>query len=307
MNRVHILRSCWQDMILIESNGLYALIDTGTYEAADQIMAYLDQVGVKRLEFIFITHFHRDHYGSLPVLLSHYPVGAVYMKGFSGLNIADSAGRPADQAYNDSELRKFDEFAEKAREVSEFHLIDYEVDQVCVGDFRFRVFGITNAIRELYEDPASPYYQKICFGENVNSTALFADVNGTTVYLGGDCGNSPLEVEKYSHQNDQYAKEVGVPIDLYKVPHHCCGNLFSAETLSILKPRYAVATNFRKSVENQFSGNRDLLLDSNPGITLLCTDLCGYRFTLGPDGDVSYEEIDPWPADKEKPAWMLED
>ena len=305
MNRIHFLRACWEDMIVIESNGLFAMVDTGTDLSTEQILAYLDSIGVKRLEFILITHFHRDHYGSLPALLERYPVGKVYMKTFSGLNIADSAGRPADQAYNEAELKKCEEMCETARRVSELVIIDETVDQVSVGDFHFQIYGLTDAIREMYDDPASPYHGKICFGENVNSTAMFADVNGTTVYLGGDAHNSELEYPKYTNQNDQYAKLAGRQIDLFKVPHHCCGNIFNEETLKILKPRYAVVTNFAKSVNGQFSGNRDLLLQANPEVKILCTDLCGYMFTLGPDGELSYEEIDPWPEDREKPAWML--
>lgn len=304
MNRIHFLRAIWQDMILIESNGLYAMIDTGVYEDAGQITAYLDQLGVKRLEFILITHFHRDHYGSLPVLLEHYPVGRVYMKTFSGLNIADSAGRPASKEYNDDELRKCAEMCEQVRQVSELVVIDESVDQVTMGDFCFRLFGLTDGIREMYDDPASPYYQQIVFGENVNSVVMFAEVNGTTVLLGGDAHNSELDYLKYNNQNDQYAEAIGKQIDLYKVPHHCCGNIFNEHTLDILKPRYAVVTNFTKGVNGPFAGNRDLLLQANPEVRILCTDLCGYAFTLGADGDLSYEEIDPWPEDKEKPSWM---
>ena len=304
MNRIHFLRGCWHDIILIESNGLFAMVDTGIDMVADQIQAYLDQLGVKRLEFILITHFHRDHYGSLPALLGRYPVGKVYMKTFSGLNITDSAGKPASKEYNEDELRKCAEMCELSRRVSELVIIDETVDQVSLGDFRFRLYGLTDGIKEMYDDPESPYYQQVVFGENVNSIAMFAEVNGTTVYLGGDAHNSELDYPKYSNQNDQYAEAVGKQIDLYKVPHHCCGNIFNEHTLDILRPRYAVVTNFSKAVNGPFAGNRDLMLQANPEVKILCTDLCGYAFTLGAEGDLSYEEIDPWPEDKEKPPWM---
>ncbi|MBQ4186702.1 MAG: MBL fold metallo-hydrolase, partial [Firmicutes bacterium] len=66
MNKLHFLRAVWSDIILVESNGLYGLIDTGFARAFPRIKDYLDRLGVKRLEFILITHFHKDHYGSLP-------------------------------------------------------------------------------------------------------------------------------------------------------------------------------------------------------------------------------------------------
>ena len=82
MNKIHFIRAYWSDNILIESNGRFALIDTGYARDAERISKYLDEVGVKELDFILITHFHKDHYGSLPALLKRYPVGKVYMKKF---------------------------------------------------------------------------------------------------------------------------------------------------------------------------------------------------------------------------------
>ncbi len=292
MNRIHFIRACWSDIILLESQGKYALIDTGFSDAfSSRIDPYLKQLGVEKLEFILITHFHRDHYGSLPALLDHYPVGKVYMKKFSGLNISTSSGREASDEYNRTEEALCEAMCEQARRLSELVVIDGSFDRVCLGDFDFRVFGGSDAIREMYEAPDSPYYQQIRFGENTNSVALFADVKGTTVYLGGDAQNEALDYPRYSNQNDAYARAVGRPVDLMKVPHHGCGNLFSLEALSILRPRYGVVTNWTASLYSQFLKNVRLFKEASPDITLLVTDRCGYRFTLGENGQLSCEEI----------------
>lgn len=295
MNRIHFLRACWSDIILAESGGSFALIDTGYAEDAERILAYLDRLRAGRLEWILITHFHRDHYGSLEALLKKIPVGKVYIKKFSGLNITDGSGRPADAAFNRAETENCENLCALAAETSSLVVIDGTLDRVRLGEFDFRVFGGSDALRDMYSDPASPYFGEIRFGENVNSVALYAEVRGTKVYLGGDANDDELADPRYSCANTRYARAVGGPVDLYKVPHHGCGNIFSDEALNILRPRLSVVTNWRQTFDRNFTRNRDRLLAARPGARALCTDRCGYVVTLGPEGEMACEEIDRVP------------
>ena len=295
MNKIHFIRAYWSDIILIESDGHFALIDAGYERDLARICAYLDEVGVKKLEYLLITHFHKDHYGSLSGLLRRYPVGKVYMKKFSGINKDDGSGRPATEESNRLEMENCENMCRLAEQVSELILIDENVTRVAMGDFDFRLFGVTNAVREMYESPDSPYRGQVIFGENTNSIAMFADVHGTTVYLGADANNQPLDYPKYDRVNDQFARQIGRAIDLYKVPHHCCGGIFSEETLEIFKPRYSVVTNWWATVQRSFGANLEMLRKASPDGTILYTDCCGYAFTIGENGDLSYEEITPLP------------
>ena len=295
MNRIHFLRACWSDIILVESGGRFALIDTGFAEAFELISAYLERLGVQRLEWILITHFHRDHYGSLPALLEHWQVDRVYMKKFSGLVVNDGSGRSASAEFNERELANCESMCAMAAKASELMVIRAGVDRVRLGDFDFRIFGAEEAIQEMYHDPDSPYYGQIRFGENTNSTALFAEVDGTAVYLGGDAGNEALDDPRFDRPNTRYARAVGKPIDLYKVPHHGCGNLFGDGVLEILQPRFSVVTNWEPTLNRRFTENRDRLLAARPGAQVLCCEHCGYAFTLGPDGQLEYEKINQVP------------
>lgn len=60
------------DAILLESNGKYALIDTGYSATRSNLYSYLMQFatnGVLKLEFVLITHNQTDHIGALSYLL----------------------------------------------------------------------------------------------------------------------------------------------------------------------------------------------------------------------------------------------
>lgn len=56
------------------------LIDAGfpdhAYRDADRIVAAMKRAGIKRLNFVLITHYHTDHAGGVPQLVSKVPVGA---------------------------------------------------------------------------------------------------------------------------------------------------------------------------------------------------------------------------------------
>ena len=91
------------DAILLESNGHYAMIDTGEdYDFPDdsdprypyhdgtnidyrnvmteRVMRHLKNVGVETLDFILITHAHSDHIGNADELMENFNVNKVYMK-----------------------------------------------------------------------------------------------------------------------------------------------------------------------------------------------------------------------------------
>lgn len=295
MNKIHFIRAYWSDNTLIESNGRFALIDTGYDRDAERLSQYLDEVGVKELDFILITHFHKDHYGSLVPLLKRYPVGKVYMKKYSGINKDDGSGRPRTEESNRLEIENCENMCRLADEVSQLVVIDESVTHVKVGDFDFRLFGTSNAVKDLFESEDSPYRGQVCFGENTNSTALFCEVNSVGIFLGADASNEHLELARHDRPNERYAKAVGRPIDIYKVPHHGCGNIFSEEMLDIFKPKYSIITNWWATVERRFSENLEMLKKASPEGKIFYTDCCGYAFTIGDSGEISYEEITPLP------------
>ena len=68
-----------QATLVVSPSGQSLLIDTGWpgYEGrdADRIVATAHQAGLKQLDYVLITHYHRDHVGGLPQLVDGIKVG----------------------------------------------------------------------------------------------------------------------------------------------------------------------------------------------------------------------------------------
>jgi competence protein ComEC len=68
-----------QATLLVSPSGESLLIDTGWsgYEGrdADRIVAAAHQAGLKQLDYVLITHYHRDHVGGVPQLADGIKIG----------------------------------------------------------------------------------------------------------------------------------------------------------------------------------------------------------------------------------------
>lgn len=88
-----------QATLIVSPTGQSLLIDTGWpgYEGrdADRIIAAAHQAGLKQLDFVLITHFHRDHVGGVPQLVDGIKVGTFLDHG---PNLEDSEVTRTDYA-----------------------------------------------------------------------------------------------------------------------------------------------------------------------------------------------------------------
>src|SRR5580693_153256 len=88
-----------QATLVVSPSGESLLIDTGWpgYEGrdADRIRAAANQAGLKRLDYVLITHYHRDHVGGVPQLVDGIKVGTFVDHG---PNLEDSEVTRTDYA-----------------------------------------------------------------------------------------------------------------------------------------------------------------------------------------------------------------
>ena len=88
-----------QATLIVTPLGQSLLIDTGWpgYEGrdADRILAAAHQAGIKQIDYVLITHYHRDHVGGVPQLVDGIKVGTFVDHG---PNLEDSEVTRVDYA-----------------------------------------------------------------------------------------------------------------------------------------------------------------------------------------------------------------
>ena len=88
-----------QSTLVVTPLGQSLLIDTGWpgYEGrdADRILAAVHQAGLKQIDYVLITHYHRDHVGGVPQLVDGIKVGTFLDHG---PNLEDSEVTRTDYA-----------------------------------------------------------------------------------------------------------------------------------------------------------------------------------------------------------------
>ena len=66
-----------QSTLIVSPSGKTLLIDTGWPEknGADRVLAITNELGIKKLDYVLITHYHHDHVGGVPDLVKKIKVG----------------------------------------------------------------------------------------------------------------------------------------------------------------------------------------------------------------------------------------
>jgi beta-lactamase superfamily II metal-dependent hydrolase len=74
-----------QSTLFVTPAGKSLLIDTGwpgnNFRDADRIVATAKSAGLKRIDYVLITHYHDDHVGGVPQLVQRIPVGTFITHG----------------------------------------------------------------------------------------------------------------------------------------------------------------------------------------------------------------------------------
>lgn len=286
---LHFLKITWGDIIILKSDDEVALVDTGYDGNFNEISDYLDKLNVKKISFILLTHFHRDHYGSIAQIVKKYDVEKVYFKDYSGLDKTTAWGTIADDNYRNNEMKKCLEIKKIILENS--NLIQTEnIKTIKFGDTELELYNNDNSIKKIYEDDNyKDSYHKILFSENQNSLAIFMKVNGINVFLGGDIFDREAIHPKANYVNYQIASSIKEKIDIYKIPHHGTINCNSDKALEIYKPKIAVITNEDEYLKNN-STIYDDLKRANKDVKILLTEKHNIVIKISDNGNIVYRE-----------------
>lgn len=67
------------DSILIHNQGKTMLIDAGNNEDGEKLVAYIQSLGIQKIDYLIGTHAHEDHIGGLDTIINNFEIGTFYM------------------------------------------------------------------------------------------------------------------------------------------------------------------------------------------------------------------------------------
>ena len=235
-DRIHFLHTANSDCIILESNGKFALIDSGEgnenprrkteYKGyRDEVISYIkkiasDENGLVNFEFVLGTHMHYDHAGNYEEIFKDEKISTqkAYFKKFNE-NVA------TDMEAGDWGNKETYEKILKALENKNIPVIsDLPDTEFIFGDFTLRFLN-TITPEELYEK-----------GENASSVGVIVKKGEKVAFLSADFTND-------SGLEDIYADDIG-DVDLLKIGHHGYYGSSSKDFLEVLKPEITVVTNY---------------------------------------------------------------
>lgn len=235
-DRIHFLNTANSDCIIIESNGHFALVDSGEgnnnprrktdykgYE--EEVLSYIkkicsDESGTAHLDFIVATHMHYDHSGNFEPIIKdpNISIGKAFIKEYdgSGATKMDTEGW--------GNLDTYQKIIDALNERSIQIISDIPDEIFAFGDF---TLDFINAV--------TPDEFKNA-GENANSIGIKLTKGEKTAFLAADFTNdSGFEMT--------CAEDIG-DIDLLKIGHHGYFGSSSQGFLKALKPEIAICTNY---------------------------------------------------------------
>lgn len=76
---VHYFDVGQADSILIQCNGKNMLIDAGTNAKGKTVVKYLQDLDIKKIDYLVGTHPHEDHIGGLDDVINNFEIETIYM------------------------------------------------------------------------------------------------------------------------------------------------------------------------------------------------------------------------------------
>ncbi|MEG1633374.1 MAG: MBL fold metallo-hydrolase [Oscillospiraceae bacterium] len=207
---VTLLKVGKADAIVLRSEGHAMVIDTGEEDDGEELVAFLENQGIHRVDALIITHFDRDHVGGADTLIEKMEVGQIYLPAYRG----DSS-----------------DYLDFIAALSLKGLVPQELTQAIEFDFM--------AARVLVEPP--PSYETVGGAtENDNNFSLV-----TTVIHGDNRLLFAGDAEKQRIRG-WLSGGTAAACDFLKMPHHGVYNTALNELLESVSPQYAVICSSEK-------------------------------------------------------------
>lgn len=253
MINVHYIDVGQGDCTLVVCGGETLLIDAGENGHEQQIINYLNSVGVKKLDYVVATHQHSDHIGGIPEVLENFGANNIIMPRLT------EAQTPTNSTYT--------AFL-KAIQKSGAKVISSKVGaEYTLGGATFKIFGpVTNDAEDINN---MSVVVKVTYGENM---FLFT-------------GDAETEEEK-----EVIETGANLDCDVFHAGHHGSYTSSSKDFLNAVTPEICIIS---CGADNDYGHPHDAALKRIKKHTqdIYRTDICGSIVITG-DGStlsVTYE------------------
>lgn len=197
---VHIIDVGQGDSILLQSGKYNALIDAGPNSAEQELVYYLESLGIEKLDLMVLTHPHEDHIGGADLVLESFGADTLLMPDCS------------------SSSRAFENVLDVVEEKNIRITVPERGDKFSLGEIDFTVLA-----------PDNKSYKAI----NDYSIVLKAEYGNTAFMLTGDA-----EALSEHEIIDHFGTDV-LECDLLKVGHHGSSSSSSKEFVRAVSPVFA--------------------------------------------------------------------
>ena len=212
--QIHIIDVGQAESILIVQNGFTMLVDSGDNFTGDDVVRYIKNLGIDKIDIFLITHFHRDHAGGAHKIISSLDVKKIVCHKFSDLSTMQERFWYIDMSISRSIRETFGSmsiFMESACENNKLKNFD-------VGDAKVYTLSQNND------------------AVNVNNKSIvFKLVYGDFSMLFMADAESDVEKELLEEDADLSA-------DVLKIGHHGSKTSTTDEFLDMVNPKYAVVS-----------------------------------------------------------------
>jgi competence protein ComEC len=200
--------------LLVSPEGKVMMLDSGHPESAGDILSFLSDLGIGRIDYFILSHPHIDHIGGFPAIAERHQVGEVYQ---------------IDMEYNTDTYRRYREALEERR-IPVTNL--KRGDTVSFGsEISVEVFNPGEKIEYPAEFPANST-------QFINNSSLVAKFNygDSSLLMGGDI-YTPRERELI----DLYGEKLRA--DVVKANHHGGDTSNSSRWIRTTSPKTVIAMN----------------------------------------------------------------
>ncbi len=197
--------------VLISPGGEVVLFDDGALKNCDKPVAYLQQLGIKHIDYHIASHYHSDHIGCAQEVFSEFPLTTT----------AYDRGSSYQSSVYDRYVKAVGNHRKQATDSTEIIL-----DKSASNPVRIDIVALNgNGIQTT--------------NENDLSVVSVVHYGPFTVSFGGDL--SGYLTSSYQDIETSVAPKVGA-IQVYKVHHHCSAYSTNDTWLAITKPQIGIVS-----------------------------------------------------------------